>query len=153
MTTSDQLHPDDFRPYTLAPTVDSMIPARAEPDEPGTRWVARGLMVETCQQLLGRPVRLEHYWREYLTYISVQVSLASSILTSDPLGAVVTIDLMIGRDTGRWALIFQDRMIGTGPELPSPQHLAGLVATDFDNRRRPITDTCRGPVERPRHLW
>lgn len=152
-TTADQLLPDDFRPYNLIPTTDSTIPTRALPGEPGSHWVARGLMVETCAQLLGRPVRLEHYLHEHLTYISAHVSLASSILASDPLGAVVAVDLMIGRDTRRWALIFQNRIIGTGQDLPSPRHLAGLAATVLDDRRRPITDTCRGPVERPSHLW
>ena len=126
-----ELIPDHFlRSYDLAPTVDSTVPNRAQPGEPGSHWVARGLLVETCGQLLGRPVRLEYCQHEHLTVISVYVSLACSILTSDPLGAVISVDLLIGRSTGRWALLVQDRMLGTGPHLPSPSHLTRLVSAD-----------------------
>ena len=153
-TTIPDLVPDDFvRSYDLAPTVDSMVSNRAKPGEPGTHWVARGLMVETCVQMLGRPVRLEYSEHEHVTFVSALVSLASSILTSDPLGALLSVDLLISRATGRWALLVQDRMIGTGPCVPSPSHLAGLVLADHHDRRSPITATCRGPVERPKHLW
>src|SRR5829696_8549049 len=119
-----ELIPDHFiRSSNLAPTVDSVIPNRAQPGEPGTHWVARGLMVETCTQMLGRPVRLEYSEHEHVTYVSALVSLASSILTSDPLGALLSVDLLISRYTGRWALLAPDRMVGTGPCLPSPSHL------------------------------
>ena len=111
-----ELIPDHFtRSYDLAPTVDSTIPNRAHPGEPGTHWVARGLMVETCAQMLGRPVRLEYSEHEHVTFVSALVSLASSILTSDPLGALLSVDLLISRHTGRWALLVQERMVGAGP--------------------------------------
>lgn len=149
-----ELIPDHFtRSYDLAPTVDSTIPNQAQPGEPGTHWVARGLMVETSAQMLGRPVRLDYHEREHLTFISAYVSLESSILSSDPLGAVMVVDLLIGRSTGRWTLTVQERMIGTGLYVPSPSHLAGLVAADHHQRRSPITATCRGPFERPKYLW
>jgi hypothetical protein len=149
-----ELIPDHFaRSYDLAPTVDSTIPNRTQPGEPGTHWVARGLMVETCAQMLGRPVRLDHHERENVTYVTAYVSVASSIVTSDPLGAVIAVDLLISRSSGRWTLIAQDRIVGTGPCVPSPSHLAGLVLTDHHQRRSPITATCRGPVERPKNLW
>ena len=153
-TTIPDLVPADFvRSYDLAPTVDSMVANRAKPGEPGTHWVARGLMTETCAQLLGRPVRLEYYEQEHVVSVSAQVSLASSILTSDPLGTIVCVDLLIVRASGRWALLFQDRMIGTGAHVPSPSHLAGLVSADHHQRRSAVTETCRGPVEQPKHLW
>ena len=149
-----ELRAEDFvRSYDLAPTVDSTIPTQARPCEPGAHWVARGLMTETCAQLLGRPVRLEYFEHQHLTYVTAHVSLASTILSSDPLGAVVAVDLILGRPGGRWALLFTDRLIGTGAYLPSPRYLAGLVAADHDARRRPCTQTCRGTVERPTHLW
>jgi hypothetical protein len=149
-----ELIPDHFtRSYDLAPTVDSTISNRAQPGEPGAHWVARGLMVETCAQMLGRPVRLDYREREHVTYATAYVSVASSIVTSDPLGAVIAVDLLISRSSGRWTLIVQDRVVGTGPYMLSPSHLAGLVLADHHQRRSPSTATCRGPVERPKHLW
>ena len=152
-TTPDLLAADFQRTYDLAPTLDSTIPTSAQPGEPGSHWVARGLLTETAAQLLGRPVRLEYFEHQAVVFISAYVSLAASILTSDPLGTVTAVDLIINRDSGRWALLANGRMAGNGSHVPSPAQLAGLVLADFCDRRSPGTTTCRGPVERPKHLW
>lgn len=152
-TTPELLAADFARPYNLAPTVDSTIPNHVQPDEPGAHWVARGLMAETCAQLLARPVRLEYREHESVTFVSAYVSLASSILTSDPLGTVACVDLLIGRASGRWALLSGDRMIGTGSHVPSPRQLAGLVLADHHTQRSAVTATCRAPVAQPKPLW
>ena len=59
--TSAELRPDDFRSYTLPDSLDATIPTGPVPGEPGIHWVARGLMVETCAELLGRPISLDLY--------------------------------------------------------------------------------------------
>ena len=46
--TTPELRPDDFRPYDLPDTLDTNIPTRRVPGEPGIHWVARGLLAETC---------------------------------------------------------------------------------------------------------
>lgn len=80
------------------------------------------------------------------------MSLASAVLSSDPYDVVVTVDLLLDRQGGRWALIFRDRMIATGPSLPPPSWLAEIVAIEHDRGRRPLP-VRRGPVAEPKHLW
>ena len=147
------LVPQDFvRDYTLPDGVDAMISTSPEPDEPGIRWVARGLLTETCARLLGRPVGLDYLEKQHITFVSATVSLASSVLSSSPCEVLVAVDLLLNRDTGWWVLGFRDRMVATGRHLPSPSHLAELVAAEHDRGRRPLP-VRRGPVAEPKHLW
>lgn len=147
------LSPQDFTStYPLPCGVDTVIPTTAQPDEPGAHWIARGLLVETSARLLGRPVSLGYLERRRLTAISATVSLASTVLSTDPRDVLVTVDLLLDRGTGRWSLIFRERMIATGPCLPPPSWLAELVAIDHDRGRRPL-EVRRGPVAEPKHLW
>ena len=148
-----KLSPNDFTStYPLPDGVESMIPTTAKPDEPGAHWVARGLLVETCARLLARPLSLGYLERRRLTAISATMSLASTVLSSDPYDVVVTVDLLLDRGSGRWTLTFRDRMIATGPALPPPSWLAELVAIDHDRGRHPLP-VRRGPMAAPKHLW
>ena len=47
---------DDFRSYQLPDSLDATIPVTGQPSEPGTHWLARGLMAELYPRLLARPV-------------------------------------------------------------------------------------------------
>ena len=149
-----QLAPQDFvRSYDLIDTIDATIPTRAQPGEPGTHWVARGLLAETCAQLLGRPIALEYYEKHQVVFISARLSLAATVLSSDPFGALLGVDLLISRVSGRWALLSGDRMLGSGLQLPSPAYLAGLVAESYASGRETVGGPCRAPVARPKYLW
>ena len=148
-----ELSPTDFTStYPLPAGVESTIPTTAQSDEPGAHWVARGLLVETCARLLARPLSVGYLERRRLTAISATVSLASTVLSSDPSDVVVTVDLLLDRESGRWALSYRDRMIATGSALPPPSWLGELVAIDHDRGRRPLP-VRRGPVAKPKHLW
>jgi hypothetical protein len=81
-------------------------------------------MVETCSQLLGRPISLDLYDHPHAVFIQALISLSSTVLSTEPLGDLA----------------------------PSPAHLAGLVAADH-HRRRSAQPTCRRPVTPPKHLW
>lgn len=147
------LLPEDFvRDYTLPEGVDAMIPTSLQPDEPGIHWVARGLLTETCLRLLGRPVALDYLEKQHITFVSATISLASTVLSSNPCDVLVSVDLLLNRDTGWWVLGFRDRMVATGRQLPSPSHLAELISIEHDRGRRPL-DVRRGPVTEPKHLW
>lgn len=154
MTTGiPDFRPDDFlRTYELHDSLESMIPTGAEPDEPGTHWVARGLMAESCARLLGRPLTLDFFSRQKLVVISAGISLASTVLSTNPLDMVATVDLFLSVDSGRWALVLQNRMISIGTHLPSPAQLADEVLAAYCGRRGPQPDTCRA-VTPPSHLW
>jgi hypothetical protein len=148
-----ELQPDDFfRTYNLPDTVEAMIPTSAQPGEPGSHWVARGLLSETCAQLLGRPVHLDYVEKEKVLFISADVSLASTVVSADPLGTTVAVGLIIARTTGHWALFYNDRMLVSGNQLPSPTYLAGVVSAAYDAGRSPLP-TCREMPERPKYLW
>lgn len=151
--TALDLAPQDFvASYELPDGVDAMIPTSPQPDEPGLHWVARGLLAETCLRLLGRPVSLDYLDKQHITFVSATVSLASTVLSANPCDVLVAVDLLLNRDTGSWALGFRDRMIATGPCLPSPSQLAELVSVEHDRGRRPL-EVRQGPVEQPKHLW
>lgn len=129
------LVPVDFtRDYE--PTSDLAIP------EPGICWVARGLMVETCARLLGRPMSLELYALGHLAVISLRVA-----VFGEP---VLFVDLTIGTDSGRWSLVVDDRVVDAGWHVPSPRQLADLVLDDHDTRHSPTIDETG---EQPTHLW
>ena len=147
------LQADDFRDYHLPPSLTGDVSPLPRPDEPGTHWLARGLMAETSQRLLARPIALELTEQEHTTSISAVMSLASTVWSTDPLGDLLSADLILIPRTDRWALILQNRMIATGPDVPSPRYLADLVHAAYDARRIPAPDTCRGPVTPPSHLW
>ena len=147
------LAPQDFVPtYTLLDRVEATIPTAAQPGEPGIHWVARGLLVETCARLLGHPVSLDCLERRQLTFVSVTVSLASTVLSSDPRDVLLAVELVLDRRTGRWVLIVRDRVIATGGCLPSPSYLAELVAVEYDRGRRPLDDS-QGLAAWPQPLW
>jgi hypothetical protein len=144
---------DDFRDYRLPPSIAGNVPPALCLGEPGTHWLARGLTVETTARLLARPVAVEVTEQEHLTVISAVISLASAVWSTDPLGDLLSADLILVPRTRRWALIVQDRMTATGLNVPSPRYLADLVHEAYDARRRPAPDTCRGPATPPSHLW
>jgi hypothetical protein len=150
---SYDLRADDFRPYQLPLSIAGTIPPIPWPEEPGTHWLARGLMAETCQRLLARPINLEYTEHEHIIFISAVMSLASAVWSTDPLGDLLSADLILVKRTGRWALILQNRMIATGPHVPPPRYLADLVGAAYDARRSPAPDSCRGPATPPSHLW
>ena len=147
------LRADDFRDYHLPPSIAGNVSPLLCPDEPGTHWVARGLMAEVSRRLLARPIALELTGQEHLTVISAVMSLASTVWSTDPLSDLLSADLILIPRTDRWALILQNRMIATGPRTPSPRYLADLVHTAYDARRYPEPDVHRGPVPPPSHLW
>ena len=122
------------------------------PGEPGINWVARGLMVETCAQLLGRPISLDLLDHPNTVFIHALISLSSTVLSAEPLGDLATVELVVAKQDSRWALLGDNRLIDLGVNVPSPAHLAGLVAADH-HQRRSAQPTCRGPVSRPTHLW
>jgi hypothetical protein len=143
------LVPQDFTgTYPLPGGVEATISTTAQPGEPGIHWVARGLLTETCARLLARPVSLDYHERRCLTCVTATVSLAATVLSTDPRDLLVTVDLLLNRQTGRWVLTSRDRIIATGPHLPSPSHLAELVAVEHDRRRRPLD-----PAALPEPLW
>ena len=150
--TSAELRPDDFRSYTLPDSLDATIPTCPVPGEPGIRWVARGLMVETCAQLLGRPISLDLYDHPHTVFIQALISLSSTVLSTEPLGDLASVELVVVKQDSRWALIVDNRLLAMGINVPSPAHLAGLVAADH-HRRRSAEPTCRRPVTPPKHLW
>ena len=147
------LRADDFRDYHLPPSITGDVSPIPWPDEPGTHWLARGLMAETTRRLLARPIALELTEQKHTTSIAAVMSLASTVWSTDPLGDLLSADLILVPRTGRWALILQNRMIATGLHVPSPRYLADLVHVAYDARRRPAPDTCRGPATPPTHLW
>lgn len=147
------LAPQDFLgTYPLDDSVRATIPATAAPGEPGIYWVGRGLLVETCARLLGRPLSLDLLERQHITWVSVTISLASTVVSADPRDVLLGVELVLDRRTGRWVLSSMDRIIGTGPCLPSPSHLAELVAVEHDRRRRPL-DLSQGPEALPEPPW
>ena len=150
--TTAELRPDDFRSYTLPDSLDATIPTGPVPGEPGIHWVARGLMVETCAQLLGRPISLDLYDHPHTVFIQALISLSSTVLSTEPLGDLASVELVVVKQDSRWALIVDNRLLAMGLNVPSPAHLAGVVAADH-HRRRSAQPTCRGPVTPPKHLW
>ena len=147
-----ELRPDDFRSYTLSDSLDTTIASRTVPGEPGIHWVARGLMAETCARLLGRPISLDLLDHPNTVFTHALISLSSTVLSAESLGDVTTVELVVAKQDSRWALVVDNRLLGLGINVPSPAHLAGLVAADHYRRRSP-QPTCRGPVTRPTHLW
>jgi hypothetical protein len=147
------LRADDFRDYHLPPSIAGNVSSLPWPDEPGAHWLARGLMAETSQRLLARPVALELTEQQHVTVISAAMSLASIVWSTDPVGDLLSVDLILIPRTDRWALIVQNRMIATGLHVPSPRYLADLVHAAYDARRSPEPDVRRGPVIPPSHLW
>jgi hypothetical protein len=147
-----ELRPDDFRPYTLPDSLDTTIPSRSVSGEPGIHWVARGLMAETCAQLLGRPISLDLLDHGNTVFINALISLSSTVLSAEPLGDLTNVELVVAKQDSRWALLDDNRLLGLGINVPSPAYLASLVAAD-DHRRRSPQPICRGPVTRPTHLW
>jgi hypothetical protein len=150
--TTAELRPDHFRPYTLPDSLEATIPTCPVPGEPGIHWVARGLMVETCAQLLGRPISLDLYDHAHTVFIQALISLSSTVLSAQPLGDLASVELVVVKQDSRWALIVDNRLLAMGVNLPSPAYLAGLVAADH-HRRRSAQPTRRGPVTPPEHLW
>ena len=150
--TTPDLRPDDFRPYTLPDSLDTTIPTRCVPGEPGIYWVARGLMAETCAQLLGRPISLDLLDHQSTVFVHALISLSSTVLSAEPFGDLTTIELVVAKQDSRWALIVDNRLLAIGTNVPSPAHLAGLVAAS-DHQRRSPQPPCRGPVTPPKHLW
>jgi hypothetical protein len=147
-----ELRPDDFRPYTLPDSLDTTIPTRCVPGEPGIYWVARGLIAESCAQLLGRPISLDLLDHPNTAFIHALISLSSTVLSAEPLGDLTTVELVVAKQHSRWALIVDNRLLGLGINVPSPARLAGLIGAN-DHRRRSPLPTRRGPVIRPTHLW
>ena len=80
------------------------------------------------------------------------ICLASTVLSAEPLDDLTTVELVVAKHDSRWALIHDNRLLALGLGVPSPAHLAGLIA-DSDHRRRSAQQTCRGPVAPPTHLW
>ena len=72
--TIPDLRPDDFRPYTLPGSLETAIPTRSVHGEPGIHWIARGLIVETSAQLLGRPIRLDLLDHPHTVFIHALIS-------------------------------------------------------------------------------
>lgn len=144
---------DDFRDYHLPPSITGDVSPLPWPNEPGTHWLARGLMAEVSRRLLARPIALELTEQEHVTVISAVMSLASTVWSTNPVGDLLSADLILVRRTDRWALIVQNRMIATGLRVPSPRYLADLVHAAYDARRSPEPDVRRGPVTPPSHLW
>src|SRR6185312_8419389 len=101
--------------------------------------------VETCAQLLGRPISLDLHDHRNTAFIQALISLASTVLSADPLDDLTTVELVVAKQDSRWALIVDNRLLGLGVNVPSPAYLAGLVA-DGDHRRRSPQPPCRGPV-------
>ena len=147
-----ELRADDFRSYTLLDSLETSIPSRTVPGESGIHWVARGLMVETCAQLLGRPVSLDLLDHPNTVFIRALISLSSTVLSAEPLDDLTTVELVVAKRDSRWALIVDNRLLGIGVNVPSPAHLAGVVA-DSDYQRRSAEPPCRGTVTPPKHLW
>jgi hypothetical protein len=150
--TTPELRPDDFRAYDLPDSLDATIPARMVPGEPGIHWVARGLTVETCAQLLARPISLDLLDHPYTVFINALISLSSTVLSAEPLGNLTTVELVVAKQDSRWALIADNRLLALGVNVPSPAHLAGLIAANHHQRRN-AESACRGPVAPPKHLW
>jgi hypothetical protein len=147
------LAPQDFvGTYPLDDSVEATIPTTAQPGEPGIHWVARGLLTETCARLLARPISLDCIQQRHTTFVSAIVSLDSTVLSKDPRDVLVVVDLVLNRRTGRWILTCRDRIIAAGDCLPSPSHLAELVAIDYDHRRQPL-DPSQEAAIRSEHLW
>ena len=147
------LQADDFRSYRLLDSLDATIPVAAQPGEPGTHWFARGLMAEVSQQMLGRPITLQVIEHEHIVFISAVVSLTTTVLSSDPLGDLLSVDLVLVKHTRRWALMLQHRMIATGLDVPAPRYLAEIAVTVQASRRAAQPDSCRGLMNPPSHLW
>jgi hypothetical protein len=147
-----ELRPDDFRPYTLPDSLDTTIPTRCVPGEPGIYWVARGLIAESCAQLLGRPISLDLLDHPHTVFIHALISLSSTVLSAEPLDDLTTVELALAKQDSRWALLGDNRLLGLGINVPSPAHLAGLVAAGHHRRRSP-QPTCGEPVNQPNHLW
>ena len=147
------LRADDFRSYQLPDSLDATIPVQPQPGEPGTHWLARGLMAELYPRLLARPVTLQVIEHEHTVFISAVLSLASTVFSDDPLGHLTSVDLALVKHTARWALMLNDRMIATGQYSPPPRYLADIAHAAHLNRRSAMPDTCRGPVDPPSHLW
>ena len=144
--TFPDLVPDDFtRTYTLGSTVEASIPTAARPGEPGIHWVARGLLVETGARLLAEPVSVDCVEKRQITFVSVVLSLAATTVAPQAGDVLVTVELLLDRRSGRWGLTFADRLVGTGPWLPSPRWLAEQVAQAHDRRCRPV-ELYEGPV-------
>jgi hypothetical protein len=142
------LRAEDFaRSYDLHDGVDADIPLQAQPGEPGIHWVARGLLVETCLQPLGWPLSLGHYhYPAVMTVISVHLSLASTVLSTDGAEVVAAVELLLNRDTGRWGLLFTGRLIDARMHLPAPAFLADRIAAAHAARREPGPTARRRPV-------
>jgi hypothetical protein len=150
--TTAELRPDDFRSYTLPDSLNATIPTGPVPGEPGIHWLARGLMVETCAQLLGRPISLDPYDHPHTVLIQALISLSSTVLSTEPLDDLASVELVVVKPDSRWTLIVENRLLAMGINVPSPAHLAGLVAADH-HRRCSAQPTRRGPVTPPEHLW
>jgi hypothetical protein len=149
-----ELRPEDFtRTYDLPESLTASIPPLSQPGEPGSHWLARGLMAETCARMLARPMNLDLIEQAHTIFVSALISLASTVLSSDPLGDVVSIELVLVKHSRQWALIYRDRMIAAGINVPAPAYLADLVHTAHLHRRTAQTDTCRGAAHPPKHLW
>jgi hypothetical protein len=146
------LRPDDFRSYTLPDSLDTTIPTRCVPGELGIHWVARGLIAETCAQLLGRPISLDLLDHPHTVFVHALISLFSTVLSAEPLDDLTTVELVVAKQDSRWALLVDNRLVGLGINVPSPAHLTGLIAADH-HRWGSALPTCRGPVNRPTHLW
>ena len=145
---------DDFvRSYDLPESLTTNIPPLKQRGEPGVHWLARGLMAEACARMLARPVNLDLIDQPHTIFVSALISLASTVLSSDPLGDVVSIELVLVKRTRQWALIYRDRMISAGIDVPAPAYLAGLVHAAHHHGRTAQTDTCRGTAHPPKHLW
>jgi hypothetical protein len=152
--TAPELRPEDFvGSYNLPDSLEATIPTGHEPGEPGIYWVARGLLAETCAQLLGRPISLDLLDHPHTVFIHALISLASTVLSAEPLGDVASVELVVVKHNSRWALIVDNRLLAMGLNVPAPAHLAGLVAANHHQRRSAAQPTCRGPVTPPKHLW
>jgi hypothetical protein len=78
--------------------------------------------------------------------------LSSTVLSAEPLDDVPTVELVVLKQDSRWALLLDNSLLALGINVPSPPHLAGLVAAS-DHCRRSAQPLCRGPVIPPKHLW
>jgi hypothetical protein len=109
-------------------------------------------MAETCAQLLGRPISLDLLDHPNTVFIHALISLSSTVLSGEPLDDLTTVELVVLKQDSRWALLLDNRLLALGINVPSPAHLAGLVAAS-DHLRRSAQPICRGPVIPPKHLW
>ena len=100
--TTPDLRPEDFvANYNLPDSLDATIPTRHQPGEPGIHWVARGLMVETCAQLLGRPISVDLHDHPNTAFIQALISLASTVLSTEPLDDRATVELVVAKQDSR----------------------------------------------------